>query len=437
MPCRVLNLNKTVGWGEALHILDARNQADPALEGAVKDIIARVAAEGDAALVDFTRCFDCPDFKPGALRVSEHDLDAACAVVPEDDLAIIDEAAVNIREFHEACLERSWFNSKPDGSILGQAVRAVGRAGLYVPGGQGGKTPLISSLLMTAIPAQVAGVAEIAVVSPPAAGGGLNPYILAAARLIGLKEIYAVGGPWAIAALALGTQSIKAVDVIAGPGNAYVTEAKRQLMGRVGIDMLAGPSEILIIADAGASPVMIAADMLSQAEHDSRASAVLITDEPNLIPQVRKELAKQLKDLPRVEIAAEALRNFGLIILTPNLGEACDLANAAAPEHLELLVSDPWTVLPLIRNAGAVFMGDHAAEVIGDYFAGPNHVLPTMRTARFSSALSVQTFSKRISLIATSPDYARANADKIARLARLEGLEAHARSVETRKQKGP
>ena len=435
MPCRVLTLNKATGWDEALNLLSARNETAPDLEGAVKAIIARVNAEGDAALVDYARRFDCPNFELGCLRVDEQQLAMACSLVPEEDLGIIAEAAVNIRAFHEACLEKSWFNTKADGSILGQAVRPVARAGLYVPGGQSGKTPLISSLLMTALPALVAGVSEIAVVSPPNEYGGLNPYILAAARLIGIKEIYAVGGPAAVAALALGTESIRPVDVIAGPGNAYVTEAKRQLMGKVGIDMLAGPSEILIIADAGASPVMIAADMLSQAEHDARASALLITDEPNLVPAVRKELEKQLQDLPRADIARASLRDFGAIIQVPNIPEACDLANAAAPEHLELLVGEPWAAMPLIHNAGAVFMGDYAAEVIGDYFAGPNHVLPTMRTARFSSALSVQTFTKKISLIATSPDYARTHADKIARLARLEGLEAHARSVETRKIK--
>ena len=273
MPCRVLTLNKAAGWSEALQLLSARNATDPDLESAVKAIIDRVGAEGDAALVDFARRFDCPGYELNCLRVDEQQLAAACSMVPEEDLGIIAEAAVNIRAFHEACLEKSWFNTKADGSILGQAVRPVARAGLYVPGGQGGKTPLISSLLMTALPALVAGVSEIAVVSPPNEYGGLNPYILAAARLIGLKEIYACGGPAAVAALALGTESIKPVDVIAGPGNAYVTEAKRQLMGKVGIDMLAGPSEILIIADAGATPAMIAADMLSQAEHDARASA--------------------------------------------------------------------------------------------------------------------------------------------------------------------
>lgn len=434
MPCRVLNLSQDTGWDEALNLLSERNRPDPELESAVKAIIARVAEEGDAALIDYARRFDCPNFKPEHLRVSEHDLAAALAQAPEADMAVIEEAAANIRAFHQAAADKSWFVTRPDGSILGQTLRPVGRAGLYVPGGQGGKTPLISSLLMTAIPAQVAGAPEIAVVSPPGADGRINTHILATAYLLGLREIYAAGSAWAVAALALGTKSIKPVDVIAGPGNAYVTEAKRQVMGRVGIDMLAGPSEILIIADAGASPAMIAADMLSQAEHDSRASALLITDEPNLIPAARKELERQLAELPRADIAAASLRDFGAMILVPDLNQACALANAAAPEHLELLVADPWATMPMITQAGAVFMGDYAAEVIGDYFAGPNHVLPTMRTARFASALSVQTFTKKISLIATSPDYARANADKIARLARLEGLEAHARSAEARKK---
>ena len=434
MPCRVLNLSLAAGFEQALNLLKERNRTAPGLEATVKEIIARVAEEGDAALVDYTRRFDCPGFTIDRLSVSKRDIDRACSSVPEEDLTIIEEAAANIRSFHESCVEQSWFISKPDGSILGQTVRPVARAGLYVPGGQGGKTPLISSLLMTAIPALVAGVPEISVVSPPGDDGRINPYILATARLIGVKNIYAAGSAWAVAALALGTESIKPVDVIAGPGNAYVTTAKRLLMGEVGIDMLAGPSEILIIADAGASPAMIAADMLSQAEHDPLASSLLITDEPKLISLVKKELESQLASLPRLEIAAASLRDFGAMIAVPDLKEACALANSVAPEHLELLVADPWALMPLITQAGAIFMGDYAAEAIGDYFAGPNHVLPTMRTARFSSALSVSTFTKKISLIATSPDYARAHADKIARLARLEGLEAHARSVETRKK---
>ncbi len=434
MPCRVLNLSLAAGFEQALKLLKERNRTAPGLEATVKEIIARVAEEGDAALVDYTRRFDCAGFTIDRLRVSKRDIDSACSFVPEEDLAIIEEAAANIRSFHEACVERSWFISKPDGSILGQAARPVARAGLYVPGGTGGKTPLISSLLMTAIPALVAGVPEITVVSPPGDDARINPYLLATARLIGVEKIYAAGSAWAVAALALGTQSIEPVDVIAGPGNAYVTTAKRLLMGEVGIDMLAGPSEILIIADAGASPAMIAADMLSQAEHDPLASSLFITDEPKLIPLVQKELETQLAFLPRAEIAAASLRDFGAMISVPNLKEACALADSIAPEHLELLVSDPWALMPMITQAGAIFMGDYAAEAIGDYFAGPNHVLPTMRTARFSSALSVSTFTKKISLIATSPDYARANADKIARLARLEGLEAHARSVETRKK---
>ena len=434
MPCRVFNLSRATGFAEILTLLKARNRPHPGLESTVREIIARVTEEGDAALVDYTSRFDCPNFTPGHLRVSEYDIDAACAFVPEEDLAIIAEAAVNIRSFHESCVEKSWFNTRPDGSILGQTVRPVGSAGLYVPGGQGGKTPLISSLLMTALPALVAGVPEISVVSPPGPDGRINSYILATARLIGIKNIYAVGSAWAVAALARGTESIKPVDVIAGPGNAYVTTAKRLLMGEVGIDMLAGPSEILIIADAGASPAMIAADMLSQAEHDPLASAIFITDTPKLMPLVKKELEKQLASLPRADIAAASLRDFGAMITVPSLEEACGLANCVAPEHLELLASDPWALMPLIQQAGAIFMGDYTAEAIGDYFAGPNHVLPTMRTARFSSALSVATFTKKISLIATSPDYARSHADKIARLARLEGLEAHARSVETRKK---
>jgi len=351
------------------------------------------------------------------------------------DREIIAQAAANIRAFHEAQVERSWFMHRPDGTILGQQVMPVDRVGLYVPGGQGGETPLLSSLLMNAIPAQVAGVREIAVVSPPRKDGGVSPYILAAAHLLDLNEIYRAGGAWAIGALSCGTASIPPVDVIAGPGNIRVTTAKRLVQGRVGIDMIAGPSEVLIVADRTANPAWVAADMLSQAEHDELASAVCIAVDAGFADAVMRELEVQCNSLPRAQIARKALENWGAVVLAPDMDAALSLCNRIAPEHLELLVRDPWAVLPRIRHAGAVFLGAHSPEAVGDYFAGPNHVLPTLGTARFASALSVQTFCKRSSIIAASPAFAREHANSIARLARLEGLEAHARSVEARRGK--
>ncbi|MFT4302260.1 MAG: histidinol dehydrogenase, partial [Desulfovibrio sp.] len=314
-------------------------------------------------------------------------------------------------------------------------VLPMDAAGLYVPGGQGGNTPLISSLLMCAIPAQVAGVPRLAICTPPRKDGSVNPHILAAAHLLDIEEVYRVGGAWSIAALASGTESIAPVDVIAGPGNIFVTTAKRLVQGMVGIDMIAGPSEVLILADSSANPAWIAADMLSQAEHDTLASAICVTDDPRLAENVRQELDKQCMALPRATTAARSLEEWGAIVVTPNLSVAIAVANMVAPEHLEICTRDPWAVLPYIRHAGAVFMGQHSPEAVGDYFAGPNHVLPTLGTARFSSALSVQTFCKKTSIVAASSTFLQQNMQAIAALARMEGLEAHARSVEARAKK--
>jgi histidinol dehydrogenase len=308
----------------------------------------------------------------------------------------------------------------------------VDRVGLYVPGGQGGETPLISSLIMNAVPAQVAGVESIAVTSPPRKDGTLNPYILATAALLGLDEIHLTGSAWAIAALAFGTKTIAPCDVLAGPGNIFVATAKSQLIGQVGIDMVAGPSEIVILADKSANPAWLAADMLSQAEHDPLAASILVTPDTDLAAKVREELDTQCAALPRCDIAAKSLEDWGGIVTVPDMTAGTELVNLLAPEHLELAVSDPWAMLGSIRHAGAVFMGHNSPEPVGDYFAGPNHVLPTLRTVRFSSALSVQNFCKKSSVIAASPSYVAEHGDKIARLARLEGLEAHARSVEQR-----
>ncbi|MFW6324970.1 MAG: histidinol dehydrogenase, partial [Desulfovibrionales bacterium] len=384
--------------------------------------------------VEYTSKFDCPDFNEELIPVPTREIQEGVEKIPGSDLAILQEAMENIRSFHERQKQNSWITTREDGTVLGQMVRPVDRAGLYVPGGKGGETPLISSLLMNAVPAQVAGVAEIAVASPPRKDGTLNPYILAAAHLLGIELVFRAGSAWAIAALAFGTGRIPAVDVIAGPGNIFVTTAKRLLMGRVGIDMIAGPSEILILADETADPNQIAADMLSQAEHDPQAAALCITNDENLGDQIADALKQQLDVLPRNEIAAKALTEYGAIIQVPDLEIGLELANRIAPEHFELLVRDPWPLVGKVRNAGALFLGANTPEPVGDYFAGPNHVLPTMGTARFSSALSVETFCKKTSLLAASPDYTQKHGDKIARLARLEGLEAHARSVERRKK---
>ena len=403
--------------------LERRGDADHSRDAAVADMLEAVRTQGDKAVLAYCRQFDCPDMAL-PLRVSQEELEAAAQNVDPADLAVIAEAAKRIREFHEAQKERSWFMTSPEGAILGQHCVPVDRAGLYVPGGRGGQTPLISSLLMTSIPAQVAGVGAVAVVSPPRRDGTLNPHILAAAHLLGIQEVYRMGGAWAIGALAYGTESVPAVDIIAGPGNAWVTTAKRMVQGHVGIDMIAGPSEVLIIAGPTADPDWVAADMLSQAEHDPSASAICLTWDEDLAGRIRQRLAARLPELPRVDIARKSLEDWGMIVTLPDLDSAVALANAVAPEHLEVLTEDPWAVLPKLRNAGAVFLGPWSPEPLGDYMAGPNHVLPTVRT-----------FTRRMSVIAAGPGFAAARAASVARLARLEQLEAHARSMECRIQR--
>lgn len=432
MPCRTLILQSEAEWSRLGDMLAGRDNPDNTVEPVVRDMLDAVRTRGDEALADYTSRFDCPGFTPAMLRVTPLEIEQAVAAVPPDDLEVIRQAAANIRSFHEAQKDRSWFVTQPDGTILGQKVTAVDRAGLYVPGGKGGDTPLISSLLMNAIPAQVAGVASIAVASPPRPDGTLNPHLLAAAHVLGVTEIYRAGSAWAIAAFAYGTQTIAPVDVIAGPGNIFVTTAKRFVQGKVAIDMIAGPSEILILADETARADWIAADMLSQAEHDPLASSILVTTAPALGKAVSLELERQLASLPRAAIARKSLEDWGAIVIVPDMEVGVSIANRVAPEHLEVITDAPWELTGSLRHAGALFLGPYSAEPLGDYFAGPNHVLPTMGTARFSSALSVQTFCKRTSIIAASQTFARQHAGAVARLARLEGLEAHARSAESR-----
>lgn len=404
------------------------------IESSVLAIISKVKKLGDEALISYTREFDCPNFSKEMLLVSPNEITAAQKNVSPDFLETVHEAADNIRRFHLRQKEKSWIDTQENGTVLGQLVRPVERVGLYVPGGKGGTTPLISSLLMTAIPAQVAGVNEITVCSPPRQNGEISPYILAAAGMLGISTIYRLGGAWAIAALALGTQTISSVDVIAGPGNLFVATAKRLLAGTVGIDMLAGPSEIAIIADQSANPSWLAADLLSQAEHDPYASSILISDSPEILDATAKELIQQLKTLPRAELAKKSLQDWGFLVKVPTISHALKLTNLLAPEHLELCLAEPWNFVGQVKNAGAVFLGHFSPEPIGDYFAGPNHVLPTLGNARFASALGVSTFCKKTNLISTNADFLQTFGTKIAGFARLESLEAHARSIETRLQ---
>lgn len=433
MICRLLRINNERDWLESSQWLRDRQKPDPAVESDTRAILDNVRVRGDAALLDYSRKFDCPDLEP-PLRISPHEIARAAATVPVESRECIAEAAANIRAFHEAEVEKSWFITRPDGTILGQRVTPVDSVGLYVPGGKGGETPLISSLLMNAIPAQVAGCRRIAVATPPRADGTVNPCLLAAAHLLDIEEVYRVGGAWSVAAFAFGTASITPVDTIAGPGNIYVTTAKKLLQGMVGIDMIAGPSEVLIMADSSANPAWVAADMLAQAEHDALACAICIVDDPRLADQIHVELEKQRHTLPRANIASQSLENWGCLIVTPGMMTGVEIANHVAPEHLELCVRDPWALMPHIRHAGAVFMGQHSPEPLGDYFAGPNHVLPTLGSARFTSGLSVANFSKKTSIISASPAFLQEASVSVAALARLEGLEAHARSVESRQK---
>ncbi|RUM41874.1 MAG: histidinol dehydrogenase [Desulfobulbus sp.] len=406
--------------------------ADTACRDTVTEILEQVRTHGDDAVIKYTRKFDAPQLERDELQVTGEEFAGAAAAVDKKILETISFAAARIRAFHERELEDSWFTTREDGTITGRMVRPVDSAGLYVPGGQGGSTPLVSSVLMNGIPAAIAGVKRRVMMTPPDAEGKINPALLMAAKEIGITEVYKAGSAWAIAALAFGTKTIAPVDVIVGPGNQFVTEAKRQVMGRVRIDMIAGPSEVLIVADSTANPAYVAADMLAQAEHDPQALALLITTDASLAGDVVAQLEEQLPALSREDIARKALNDRGTILVVENVEQAVGLANEVAIEHLELQVKDPWKWLPKIKHAGAIFLGSHTPEAAGDYVAGPNHVLPTMGTARISSALGVETFVKKSSVISYSQEALFADADHIQRLAGLEGLSAHANSVAVR-----
>ncbi len=398
----------------------------------VSAIIEDVRKNGDSALVEYTRAFDCAEFELKDLQARKQDLKAAAERVEGQELDYIREAISRVKDFHCKQKENSWFDPCSDGSVLGQMNIPVQSAGLYVPGGRGGDTPLVSSLIMTAIPALVAGVKEISIVSPPDFRGKLNEYIMATAYLLGINKVFCCGSAWSIAALAGGTETVPSVDVIAGPGNIFVSTAKRLVSGRVGIDMIAGPSEIAILADGTADAEWLAADMLSQAEHDALAASILVCTQDDLLEECFSSLQRQIGGLSRGDTAQRSLENCGAFIKVPDLDKGMELINCLAPEHFELCVESPWEALGSLQNAGAVFLGHYSPEPVGDYFAGPNHVLPTLATSRFSSALSVDFFTKKTSILATSRAYLEDHGVKIAGLARLEGLEAHARSVEVR-----
>ncbi len=405
----------------------ARTQDSRNVTGIVAGIIDDVRWNGDAALRRYASRFDHAELTD--LEVPAEELDGALAGLDPAFRAVLEEAAERIRAFHSKQVRNGFRLTEENGVILGQRVTPIEKVGLYIPGGT---APLVSTVLMNAIPAKVAGCREIVLVSPPSTDGDIHPAILAAARIAGVDRVFRCGGAQAIAALAYGTETVPAVDKITGPGNAFVAEAKRQVFGKVGIDMIAGPSEILVVADGGSDPRHVAADLLSQAEHDKNASAVLITDSPALAEAVNGELERQLPLLPRQEIAAASLAANGKIVLTADIAQAIGIANALAPEHLELCVEDPFRWLELVRNAGSVFLGRSTPEAVGDYFAGPNHTLPTGGSARFASPLSVDEFVKKSQFIYyPGPALAEA-ADKIAAFARQEALEAHARSVLSR-----
>ncbi|MDA8159232.1 MAG: histidinol dehydrogenase [Desulfobacteraceae bacterium] len=401
----------------------------------VAEIISQIKSRGDQALLGYINQFDAPDLRLDRLKVSEAEFKAAAAEVSPEFLATLDKASRRIRLFHEREREESWMLTRADGAITGRLALPVDSAGLYVPGGQGGQTPLVSSVLMNAIPAAIAGVGRMVMCTPPDGEGRVNPALLVAARQVGVHEVYKAGSAWAIAALAYGTESIRPVDVVVGPGNRFVTEAKRQVAGRVRIDMVAGPSEVLIVADGQADSTFIAADMLAQAEHDPLALAMLVTTSEAVAQAVVAELGRLLPRLSRAEIARRSLSDRGVILIAEHLDQALALANDLAAEHLELMLAEPYQAMTRIRHAGAIFLGGYSPESTGDYLAGPNHVLPTMGTARFSSALGVETFIKKSSLIAYSREALLADADDIQALANLEGLSAHALSVAVRVRK--
>jgi histidinol dehydrogenase len=409
--------------------LDAlrRSTFDAAVEASVRETLAAVRACGDAALLDLSERFD--GVRPDPIRVPEAALDAALAALDPGLRATVEEAAANVRRFHEREMPASWLDDDGRGAAVGQRISPVETAGLYVPGGT---APLPSSVVMNAVPALVAGVGRVVVCSPPTASGLPHDVILATARLLDLREVYAVGGAQAVAAMAYGTETVPRVDVVVGPGNAYVATAKRLLVGEVGIDSVAGPSEVVVLADRHADPTHAAADLLAQAEHDVRASAVLVTPSRALAEAVQREVERLVPTLARAETLRASLASFGAAIVTGTMDEALAVVDEIAPEHLVVLSDEAEALWARVRHAGAVFLGAATPEPVGDYFAGPNHVLPTGGTARFASALGVAVFLRRQSVLRYSPARLAATGERIARFAEAEGLGAHALAVRVR-----
>ncbi|MBE5778181.1 MAG: histidinol dehydrogenase [Clostridiales bacterium] len=420
---------KIMNYGEVSNSeIFARDNIASNVEGVVAEIIAEVIKNGDDALKMYALKFDKAELD--SLEVTEAEIQEAFDAVEPEFVQIIREAAANIRLFHEKQVRNSFIINEQDGVVMGQKVTPIEKVGLYVPGGTAAYP---STVLMDSIPARIAGCEEIVMVTPPGKDGKVNPVILAAAKIAGVDRIFKVGGAQAVAALAYGTQSIPKVDKIVGPGNAYVAEAKKQVFGKVSIDMIAGPSEILVVADATCNPRYVAADLLSQAEHDKMASAVLVTDNREFAQKVSDELERQIPLLPRAEIARYSIDNNGKIIVAENnLMLAIDIANEIAPEHLELCMDNPFDYLDKVKHAGSIFMGKNCPEALGDYFAGPNHTLPTSGTARFSSPLSVDDFVKKSQFTYYTRDALRTVKDKIAFFAGKEGLDAHGRSATIR-----
>ena len=417
---------KDISIGDIL----AREEEKINVADIVSAVIENVRANGDKALAEYTEKFD--KVKLDSIIVTDEELDEAMAAVDPEFLGIMNEAAENIRKYHRCLVRQGYALTDKQGVIIGQRVTPIEKVGVYVPGGS---APLPSSVLMNVIPAKIASVPFIAMATPPQKDGKVNPAILAAAKIAGVDVIYKMGGSQAIAAFAYGTETVTAVDKVVGPGNAFVAEAKRQVFGKIGIDMIAGPSEVLVIADGSCNPKVVAADMLSQAEHDKMASAILVTDSAGLAAAVAYELEVQIPLLERAEIARASIDTYGKIILTDNLHASVEIANEIAPEHLELMVEEPFAYLPEIKNAGSIFMGKNCPEPLGDYYAGTNHVLPTSGTAKFSSPLSVDDFVKKSSYIYYTRDALEMEAERVNRFAREESLTAHARSATVRFEK--
>jgi histidinol dehydrogenase len=422
---------RTLGADAVVRALERpASQVAPEVSAVVDEILAAVRTRGDAAVLEYTAKLDrFAVASTPQLAISAAEMDGALRGLGPDARAALEYAAERIERYHAAAMPKSWRLTDEHGSSLGQEVRALERVGVYIPGG---RAAYPSTVLMTAVPARVAGVKEIVLVTPPGAEGRVDPVVLAAARVAGVTEGWRIGGAQAVAALAYGTATIRRVDKIVGPGNIYVALAKTRVFGEVGIDMLAGPSEVVVVADAGADPDWIAADLLAQAEHDPMARAVLITDAPALVPRVESAVARRLATLPRREIASAALREHGALVLTESLERAVELANRLAPEHLELMVAVPAALLPRVRHAGAVFLGAHTPEVVGDYVAGPNHVLPTAGTARFASPLGTEDFVKRSSVLEYSRSGLAAALAHLTTLSRIEGLTAHGEAAQAR-----